>query len=216
MYAQTHVNNSLPPAPTETEAIEPSFWYTLFGFPFIAIGIFIGIYTFITGIRQITSNVTQVVVPGGVILELAPGQTYTVFQEKGGVVNGKTYADWPQFDNLLCTVSKVSTNQFVELRKPRINTTYTWGKRQGVSIIDFTVPSSGKYDFTCEKKGESPVPEGVVAVGAEVGRNMGGMFAQSFIALFAGGGLGLVIVLIVVAQRDRSKRRIRAAGLRPV
>jgi hypothetical protein len=215
MYAQTRMHYPLP-APLETEQIEPSLWYTLFGFPFIAIGIFIAAYTFVAGVRQITANVTQVVVPGGVILALQPGQTYTVFQEKGAVVQGRTYADWPALGSMLCTVRKVSTNQLVELRKPAIPTTYSWGKRQGVSIADFAVPSSGQYDFTCEKKDPGAAPEGVVAVGDEVGRNMGKMLVQSFTALFAGGGLGLAMVLIVIAQRDRSKRRIRARGLRPV
>src|SRR6516165_161892 len=151
MYAQTRMDYP-PPAPLQTEQIEPSLWYTLFGFPFIAIGIFVAVYTFVAGIRQITANVTQVVVPGGVILELQPGQTYTVFQEKGVVIKGRTYSDWPALGNMLCTVSRVSTNQLVELRKPGTHTTYSWGKRQGVSIADFAVPLSGQYDFTCEKK----------------------------------------------------------------
>jgi hypothetical protein len=204
------------PAPTETEAIEPSLWYALFGLPFFAMGVFIFVFSLFTGLRQITSGLTQVVVPGGVLLELQPGETYTVFQEKGTMVKGKTYPDWPPIDALACTVTKVSSSQPVDLRRPKVNTTYSWGKRHGSSVIDFNVPSPGQYDFTCERKGETAVPEGVLAIGADVGQNMGKMFTQSFIALFVGCGLGVAIFLIVVAQRDRSKRRIRAEGLRPV
>jgi hypothetical protein len=204
------------PQATETQPIEPSLWYALLGAPLFVIGLIIFGFTFYNGLRQITSNVTQVVVPGGVILELQPGETYTVFQEKGVLVKGKTYSDWPQFNSMTCTLTQPYGNQSVELRNPKTRLTYNWGNRHGVSVADFTVPSSGKYDFTCEKKGDLAVPEGVIAIGGGVAQSMGSMFAQGMISLLIGCGLGIAIFLIIIAQRDRSKRRIRAEGFRPV
>jgi len=204
------------PEPLETEAIEPSLWYALFGVPFFAIGIFLCAYTYLSGVHQVASSLTQFVVPGGVILDLQPNQSYTLFQEKGAVIKGKTYSDWPQLNAMACGLTKISGSQIIELQSPKSRTTYSSGARQGAPLFDFTVPSSGQYDFTCEKKSDSPVPEGVVAIGAGVGENLRNMLTHSYTALLVGCGLGLLISVIVLVQRELSKRRIRAEGFRPV
>jgi hypothetical protein len=204
------------PAPTETEAIEPSLWYALFGLPFFLVGIFLAASSYYTAIHQVTGSLTQFVVPGGVLLDLQPHQTYTLFEEKGSVIKGKAYSDWPQMDSMNCTLMNVSGSQAVELHPPMFNTTYTSGTRGGKPLFDFTVPTSGKYDFTCEKKGDTPPPDAVLAIGAGIGENMNKVLAHCYTALAVGGGLGLVIFVIVKIQRELSKRRIRAEGLRPV
>lgn len=204
------------PQPTETQPIEPSLWYALLGVPFFVIGIFLSLSTYYTGMRQISANVTQFVVPGGVLLDLQPGETYTLFQEKGAVLKGKTYPDDPQLSFMACGLTKVVDSQVIELQRPKVYVTYSSGARQGKAIFDFVVPSSGKYDFTCEKKNDAAVPDGVVAIGAKVGENMNGMLRHCYTSLFIGCGLGLLISLIVLFQRELSKRRIRAEGFRPI
>ncbi|HVM76473.1 MAG TPA: hypothetical protein VMT75_12570 [Candidatus Saccharimonadales bacterium] len=205
----------LPP-PTETEAIEPSIWYALLGLPFFLVGIFLATYSYYGALHQVAGSLTQIVVPGGVLIDLQPGQTYTLFQEKGSTVKGKSYSDWPQIDAMSCTLSKVSNSQPVELQSPKFTATYTSGTRAGKPLYEFVVPASGQYDFTCEKKGDTPPPDGVVAIGAGIGENMNKVLAHCRMALIVGCGLGLLIFLIVVVQRELSKRRIRAEGLRPV
>ena len=205
----------LPP-PTETEAIEPSIWYALLGVPFILVGIFLAVSSYYSAVHQIAGSLTQIVVPGGVLLDLQPGQTYTLFQEKGSLVKGKTYSDWPQIDAMTCTLMKASSSQPVELQPPKFTATYTSGKREGKPLYDFAVPASGQYDLTCEKKGDAPPPDGVVAIGAGIGENMSKVLAHCRMALMIGCGLGLLISVIVLIQRELSKRRIRAEGFRPI
>ena len=205
-----------PLTPTDTEAIEPSLWYALFGLPFFLVGIFLAASSYYTATHQVAGSLTQFVVPGGVLVDLQPNQTYTLFQEKGSVVKGKMYSDWPQIDAMNCTLMKVSGGQVVELRPPKFMTTYASGTREGKPLFDFTVSASGQYDFTCEKKGDAPPPDAVVAMGAGIGENMNKVLAHCYTALAVGCGLGLLIFVIVEIQREFSKRRIRAAGLRPV
>ena len=204
------------PELSETEAIEPRLKYALLGVPFVAIGIFLAASAYFSGTRQIAGSVTQFVVPGGVILDLQPAQTYTLFQEKGATIKGKSYSNWPQLNSMTCTLTKAYGGQAVDLRSPQSKTTYTAGARQGAALYDFVVPTSGQYDFTCEKRGDTPVLEGVVAIGAGVGENMSKMLAHCYTSLLIGCGLGVLISLIVLVQRELSKRRIRAEGLRPI
>jgi len=204
------------PEPTETQPVEPSAWYALLGAPFFIIGIFLAVSTYYTGMRQVAASVTQFVVPGGVLLDLQPNETYTLFQEKGVLVKGKTYSDFPMLTMMACGLTKVVDSQVIELKRPNPNTAYSTGTRQGRPMFDFVVPSAGQYDFTCEKKADATVPDGVVAIGAKVGDNVNGMLRHCYTSLFIGCGLGLLISLIVLMQRELSKRRIRAEGYRPV
>jgi len=205
----------LPP-PVETEAIEPSISYALLGLPFFLIGIFLATYSYYGAVHQIAGSLTQIVVPGGVLLDLQPGLTYTLFEEKGAVVKGKTYSVWPQIDSMSCTLTKVSGSLPVDLQPSHLKATYAAGTREGKPLYDFIVPSSGQYDLTCEKKADPPPPDGVVAIGAGIADNMTKVLAHCRMALIVGCGLGLLIFAIVMIQRELSKRRIRAEGLRPV
>ena len=205
----------LPP-PVETEAIEPAIWYALLGLPFFLIGIFLATYSYYTAVHQISGSLTQIVVPGGVLLDLQPGQTYTLFQEKGSKLKGKIYPDWPRLESMTCTLVKVIGSQPVDLQPSHLKASYSSGPREGKPLYDFTVPSSGQYDLTCEKMADTSPPDGVVAIGAGIADNMTKVLAHCRMALMVGCGLGLLIFGIVMLQRELSKRRIRAEGLRPV
>ena len=204
-------------APTQTEEIEPSVWYAFIGLPFAFIGIVIFVTALVGGIRHIADSMVQIAIPGGMVLQqLSPQETYTVFIEKGVVLNGKTYSDWSSLEGMTCYLRSASGGPFVSLRGTPTLSTYSWGARSARSVLEFTVPRGGNYEFSCESVDESRAKPGVVGIVPGVGRDFGTIFGTSFLALLGGCGIGLVIFLIVVSARDRSKRRIRAAGLRPV
>jgi hypothetical protein len=203
-------------APPGTEGVEPSLWYTLLGLPFVVVGIVILALTLVSGLRQITGSLIHFVIPGGVVLQLTPDETYTVFLEKGAVVNGKTYTDWSSLGGMTCTLRSASGGPFLELPSTTANTSYSWGALSGKSVLQFKVPRAGNYEFACERVDNAESKESVIAIGGGISSAISRMNQQCLIAIFGGCGVGLVIVLIVMMQRDRSIRRIRRAGLRPV
>lgn len=58
--------------------------------------------------------------------------------------------------------------------------------------------------------------EAVLAVGSGVADGIAVLLAKSFVALVGGLGVSLLVFLIVIFHRDRSRREIRALGLQSV
>src|SRR5438876_12275598 len=80
--------------------IRPSWWYSLLAIPAALVGIGLFAYFLLTGIKGATATLTQVVVPGGVALNIT-NPSYTIFLEQPSTVNGKTYSSTESVDALL-------------------------------------------------------------------------------------------------------------------
>jgi len=199
-----------------TSQIRPSLWYCLLGAPFLLAGGAVFVYTLVHGLMHLTDSLTQVVVPGKAELSLKRGRTYTVFLEEHSVVHGKVYSTTEAIGGLGCRVNSIPDGNAVRIAQSSANTTYDVGGRSGHSVLEFTIPQDGNYEFACDYGGKSPGPEAVMAVGSGVGERIFRTVAVSLVAMFGGGGLFLLVLVIVLIMRHRDGSRVRQLGKAPV
>ena len=69
--------------------IRPSWWYILLAIPGLLVGIGVFAYFLGNGLKSVTATLTQVVVPGRVVLNVMSPASYTIFLERTSMVNGK-------------------------------------------------------------------------------------------------------------------------------
>lgn len=192
---------------------QTSLWYALLGVPFLLAGAGFSVYNSIHGLTHLTESLTQIIVPGKAHLDLKSGPTYTVFSEEQSVVNGKIYSTTESIGGLECIVRSVPNGIAVPVGQPSVSTTYTVGGRSGRSVLQFSVPGDGKYEFSCEYGQNARVrPETVLAVGTSVGAKILRSGVVSAGAIFAGVGLFLAVMLTVVARRSRYTKAQYRAG----
>jgi hypothetical protein len=191
-----------------TPQIRPSLWYCLLGVPFLLAGGGIFVYTLVHGLMHVTDSLTQVVVPGKAELDLKHGQTYTVFLEEHSVVRGRVYSTAESVAGLECRVRSIPKGNAVAVAQSTANTTYDVGGRSGRSVLEFSIQEDGNYEFACDYGQNSPGPEAVMAVGSGIGQGIFRMVAKSLVAVFAGGGLCLLVPLIVLLMRYRDGNRL--------
>jgi len=199
-----------------TPEIRPSLWYCLLGVPFLLAGGAVFVYTLVHGIMHVTDSLTQVVVPGKAELDLKRGQTYTVFLEEHSVVRGKIYSRAESVAGLACRVRSIPKGDAVRIAQSSVNTTYDVGGRRGRSVLEFSIQEDGNYEFACGYGENSPGPEAVMAVGSGVGKDIFRIVAKSLAAVFAGGGLFLMVILIVLFMRYRDGNRVGQLGQPPI
>lgn len=189
----------------EAARIRPSLWYCLLGVPFLLIGGALFVYFLFHGLLHLTDTLTQVVVPGKTELKLEGGRTYTVFLEEHSVVHGKVYST-EAIGGLECRLSAMPSGTTVKIEQAGTNTTYSIGGRSGRSVLQFSIQKDGNYAFACDYGENSQGPEAVLAVGSGVGAAILRTVVESIAAVFAGGFLCVIVVLIVVIKRERARR----------
>jgi len=188
--------------------IRPSLWHCLWAVPFFLIGGGLFLYTIFHGIMHVTDSFTQVVVPGGAELNLHPGR-YSVFLEEQSMVNGKIYSTTQSIDGLVCRVNSVQNGVAIAMENPSSNVSYSVNGRSGHSVFEFQIQQDGKYAFACDYGANLKGPEAVVAVGSGVGKAIFRIVVEGIAEIFGGIGAGLIVILVVVINHEREKKRLR-------
>jgi hypothetical protein len=156
----------------------------------------------------VADSLTQIVVPGGAALDLLRGPTYTVFSEQQSVVNGKIYSTTESISGLECSVRSVLKGIVAPISQTGMATSYELGGRSGHSVLQFSVPEDGKYEFSCEYGANARGPETVLAVGTGVGTKIFRAVIGGLGAMFAGMGLFLAVLLFVILKRGHSTKAV--------
>ena len=193
----------------EPTPVHPPMSYYWFAVPFIVLGMGLFLYTLLHGIFHITDSLTQVVVPGSVELTLKKGITYTVFLEEESVVNGKIYRTRGSIGGLTCNVKSSVTGEVVDIWPARSSVKYDVGSRSGRSVLSFTVPEEGGYEFACRYAEGADGPETVVAVGTGIGGKIVKTVFIGLAEMFGGEVLALIVFLWVFWQRERAQKLLR-------
>jgi hypothetical protein len=204
------------PAVTTTRLIEPSLWYSLLGLPFFLLG-GVGYHFALTlGTNRALDSFTQLVIPGQVELPLQMGQKLTVFFENGSVESGVPYSSPVSLEGLHCDVRETLTGTSFQTHAADPRLTYTFHGRSGHAVLEFLAPGNGSYLISCTSPAAAHGNKAVLQLGVGALGKFSRVVFESQLVFAAGVALALIPFLIVIFKRDRSKRRIRAEGLKPV
>jgi hypothetical protein len=194
----------------EPTPIRPSRWYYWLAPLFFAAGFGVFVLEIVLGVPQFDRALTQVLVPGKALLALQPGRSYTVYYESRSVLHGRIYETGESLNGLHCELRSSDDGQMVSLHRPDGPTKYRVGGRSGNSVLEFSVPRDGTYDFSCAFEPRDHPQEVVLAVGSGLGLLV---LKKSLLGLFgiAGGGmLGVLSFFWVYILRDQAIARAAA------
>jgi hypothetical protein len=199
----------------DAEQVQPSSRYYLLAIFFVAAGVGLMIYFLVSDIHRIRESMIRMDVPGQMDLELKQHVTYAIFVE---------YAIWPGQNAASSQAHRVASPAactcFLPARplhpsKPR-SSSYTYGTRRGVSIMEFDVPHDGTYMVGCQGPSEYFGQKVQVAIGGGVSKAIPAVMAKSILCLMGGIVVGALMFVRVAMLRLESRRDIRERGLRPV
>jgi len=176
-------------------------WYVVVALLFAAGGAGAG-WSLWTGMRGIAESIVPIVVPGtGEVALDRPGR-YTIFQEN---LSGRPGAV-SSLNGLTVTITDETDGSSVPTRPPSMNTTYTIGKRTGVSVLVFDAPHPGRYRLTAGYDNGRNLPKTVLSFDlglfSRIFRTIGNAFAFG-----TAGGLPALVILLVTAFRRQKPRR---------
>ncbi len=163
----------------------------------LVIGCLIAAVLIYTGINRVQELVTgldetlpQFVVPGVHELTLSETGKYTIFYEYRSTVGGRVFSTSYALPNMLCRLLAGPRGIEIPLKSATLNSSYTFGGREGVSLFEFEIADPGVYTLDCRYPAGQQGPEVVFAVGHDIiGETVGAA------AITAGSTLGGVFVL---------------------
>ena len=183
-------------------------WYA------VAAGIFVlGMGAFalflFTKLKDLGSELEQVVVPGEAELALDPG-TYTIFHEHQSVVDGRYYSAPEAVPGLRVRVLSAATGEALPVRPPGATSSYSIGGRSGVAIFAFDVPKPGRYRVVADVSDGDEGPF-VLALGKGFGRRL----VTTILAAIGIAFLSFVAAMWVAIATFIKRRRAARAALPP-
>ena len=120
----------------------------------IVAGVVAFVAILISGLIDVTRDMTRVVVPGASTLDLPEVGTYTIMHEYRSDFGGKTYLQARGSVSFKCRLTSEQGDD-VPVRLCSTNSTYSLGSREGYSILEFTIGDPGTYVLETEASDES-------------------------------------------------------------
>jgi hypothetical protein len=199
-----------------TERVRPSSWYYLLAVAAVASGLGLMIYMLVSDIHRIRDSMVRWTIPGQIDLELKQSETYTVFAEGNAAGNAGPFSFGNTLRGVSCEVHLLPSGETIQPNGSAGTTTYTYGARRGVSILEFNVPHDGTYTVACADQRTITEPKLEAAIGGGTAKAISGIMARAFVFLMGGIVVGVLIFVRVVMLRLESRREIREQGLKPV
>lgn len=188
--------------------IRPRKWWYVISVLIFIIGISAFVLWLANGISGITSGSQQFVVPGKSEIFLSEPGKYEIFYEYRSVVNGKVYLTEENLSGLQCTLKDRSTDQFVSMETPSINSNYSLGGRAGISVLEFTVKKAGIYDLSAQYSNGKEGQEVVLAVGKGIGGKISGVIVVGIAIFILTIALSIIAFVVTFLMRRKVVHRI--------
>lgn len=188
--------------------IRPRKWWYVISVLIFIIGISAFVLWLVNGISGITNGSQQFVVPGKSEIFLSEPGKYEIFYEYRSVVNGKVYLTEENLSGLQCTLKDRSTDQFVSMENPSINSNYSLGGRAGISVLEFTVKKAGIYDLSAQYSSGKEGQEVVLAVGKGIGGKISGVIVVGIAIFILTIALSIIVFVVTFLMRRKVIPRI--------
>jgi hypothetical protein len=200
-----------------TEQVRPSSRYYFLAFLFFAFGIASTIYFLVVDIHHIRDAMLRMDLPGEMDLELKHRETYTVFVEYPGLQTA-TPLSREELRRLVvdCEVHMLPTGEKVAAKDNIGTSTYAYGNRRGISVLEFMVPHDGPYAVSCQGPAEVSGQKVQIAIGGGASQALTAVIGRIFLVLTGSIVVGTLIFVRVAMLRLQSRRDIRERGLKPV
>jgi len=177
-------------------------WFVLAGVIAVA-GFVAGGFHVASGLGGIESRLMQVVMPGGVALNLKEPGTYTIYYEHKSVVDGRVHVGAGMGGLRL---SMRGPGGDVQLVPNSAGATYTFGSREGRSIYSFTATAPGEYRITGTLPDGRAEPTVVLAIETGLIGGMARMIGGAIGMAFGGLAIAGILVFVTLWQRQKAKR----------
>lgn len=189
----------------ETEVVRPSKWLYIVSLSIFVIGIVLFCNVLITGIKSSVNTINnQVIVPGTNTVELKEPGKYTIFFEYRSVIDGRVFES-ESINGLMCTLKKIDSGEFIELKNSSVNSTYSVNGREGKSIFSFNIDEAGNYELDAwYETGNGS--ESVLVIGKGFGTEIIRTIILCVVILFA--SIGTSITIFIVTYRKRKTEDI--------
>jgi hypothetical protein len=199
----------------DAEQVQPSSRYYLLAIFFVAVGVGLMIYFLVSDIHRIRESMIRMEVPGQMDLELKQHVNYAIFVEYATGPSQGAVSTQASQGGVTCGVHLVPSGETIA-SKQTTSSSYTYGTRRGVSIMEFDVPHDGTYTVGCQGPSEYLDQKVQVAIGGGASKAIPAVMAKSILCLMGGIVVGVLIFVRVAMLRLESRRDIRERGLQPV
>jgi hypothetical protein len=185
--------------------------------PFVAAGLVLlaciggAIYLFITGLLGLSSGLIRIEAPGIHQVQLDKAGGYTIFLETGEVRDGVLVGGETSAGGLSVRV-ETPDGATIPVGASTVAGSYSFGGRQGRSIMQFDVPQPGNYKVTTEFVQSQPRSPVILTISGGFAKNIV-ISILAPIGLFLGGVIAAVlIVVITLVSRKSSPREPYSSG----
>jgi hypothetical protein len=199
-----------------SERVQPSSKYYLLAVFFLATGIGLMVYILVSDFHRIRESMIRMDTPGQMDLELKQHIEYAVFVEYSTWPGSGAVSSQSTQGRVVCSVHMLPTGLQIEAKHTTASSTYTYGARRGVSIMEFEVPHDGTYMVACQGPSEYFGQKVQVAIGGGASKAIPVVIGKSILSLMGGIVVSALIFVRVAMLRLESRRDIRERGLRPV
>jgi hypothetical protein len=192
----------------DNQNIKPSRWY--YG---LAIAVFIiggslfAVFLF-NSLSGLTEALTQVVVPVKSEIIFSETGKYTIFYEYQSVVGNRLYYTGERLSGLHCTLTSKVTGYRIALSRPMTRSTYSFGARKGVSVLQFNIDQPGIYEFSASYPRGQEGPEVVLAMGRGFMKKLMGTIFGGLALFFGSGAIAVAITVVTLLKRQKAKKQL--------
>jgi hypothetical protein len=187
--------------------IKPGRWYYGLAIVFFIIGESLFIFFLLGSLNGLTETLTQVVVPVKSEIMHPEAGKYTIFYEYQSVVGNRLYFTGESLSGLHCTITSKMRGSRITLSRPRTRSTYSFGGRKGVSVLEFKIDQPGMYEFSASYPKGQEGPEVVLAMGRGFMKKLIGTILGGLAIFFGSGAIPIAIVVVTLLKRQKAKKQ---------
>jgi hypothetical protein len=188
--------------------IKPSRWYYGLAIVVFIIGESLFILFLLNSLRGLTDGLTQVVVPVKSEIMLPETGKYTIFYEYQSVLGDRLYFTGESLSGLHCTLTSKVTGYRIALSRPLARSTYSFGGRKGVSVLEFNIDQPGTYEFSASYPKGQEGPEVVLAMGRGFMRKLIGTIFGGLAIFFGSGAIAIAIIVATLLKRQKARKQL--------